>query len=580
MKPIKLIYLFLAAAILPFSGCEKFLDSENLTQANTGNYPRTVEDAKQVVTGIYNNLNIANTNPQFTFYYISELASDDRLGGGGDNDFVMQAEDLLMNYNADMLRQFWIDRYKGIYQANLAIETLGNITNYESTDQKNQMLGEAHFLRAFFYYELASLFGNVPLITATSPAVNLPKASSEQEWGQILQDLKTAIELMPAKPRGSVEEGHVNKWVAEAMMGRAFLFYTGYYQKENITLPDGSSISKSDVIAWVDDCVNNSGYTLVTSDYRNLWAYSNRLTVNDYNYTKGKGLKWVEDDNAINPESMFAIKFSQFASWDADATIGYSNQYALHFGMRGGQDFGNTFPFGQGWGAGPVAPNLWNDWTTSEPNDPRRTASICYIPDELPNYKRGGWSDFVQETDYFEKKTSAITCKASDGSGYRATFEYEMYKGFSSDNYQLNNIHDLVLVRFADVLLMQSELKKDAAGINRVRARAGLPAIAYSDAALRNERRWELCFEGIRWNDIRRWHIAEEALAKQINQPTYHGGKPDKNGTQGDGYVARYRATGGFFKIPESEIALSQGVLEQNAGWSSGNYTGWIETGR
>ena len=55
------------------------------------------------------------------------------------------------------------------------------------------------------------------------------------------------------------------------------------------------------------------------------------------------------------------------------------------------------------------------------------------------------------------------------------------------NNFQLSNIHDLVLIRFADVLLMQSELKEDASGINKVRARAGLPAInGYSLQALQN----------------------------------------------------------------------------------------------
>lgn len=61
---------------------------------------------------------------------------------------------------------------------------------------------------------------------------------------------------------------------------------------------------------------------------------------------------------------------------------------------------------------------------------------------------------------------------------------------------QTGNIHDLVLIRFADVLLMQSELKEDVSGINRVRARAGLAPIgAYSLTALQNERRWELALK-------------------------------------------------------------------------------------
>ena len=90
----KIIYF--AVAAMMFSSCNDFLDSESYTQKNTGNYPLTAEDAEQVITGIYNNLNIVNANPQYSFFYYSELASDDRLGGGGFNDQLMQAEDLML----------------------------------------------------------------------------------------------------------------------------------------------------------------------------------------------------------------------------------------------------------------------------------------------------------------------------------------------------------------------------------------------------------------------------------------------------------------------------------------------------
>lgn len=115
---------------------------------------------------------------------------------------------------------------------------------------------------------------------------------------------------------------------------------------------------------YIDDCVKNSGYSLVP-DFRNLWAYTNRFTVEEWEYTKGKGLKWVEDDNGVgvntNPESMFAIKFNKLADWGT--TIGYGNGQALHFGLRAGDsNWAGNFPVGAGWGAGPVAPNLMQDW--------------------------------------------------------------------------------------------------------------------------------------------------------------------------------------------------------------------------
>ena len=581
-------------------------DVENIGEMSSSQFPKTDADAEAVLAGVYQNLNEIHANPQMSFLYNACLASDDQLGGGGTNDKLMQAEDLLMNYNADMTNQFYADRFKGISRANTLLEVLEGSEGM-SEDVKNQAIGEAKFLRAYYYYELASMYGNVPLVRNAEEADN-KQGDVKVLWGQILQDLRDAASSMPAENSlNSSRVGHVDKYTAEAMLGRAWLFYTGMYCNgttvadmvsttynplTSVELPDGTTLTKQDVIGYIDDCVNNSGYSLV-DDFRNLWAYTNKKTINDYPYAAGKGLAWVENDNGINPESMFAIKFNKQASWNT--TIGYSNGFALHFGVRGGQDIKNTFPFGQGWGAGPVAPNLVKDWQVAEPNDIRLKATVCDVNDteEMPNYGRGGWADFVQETDYYAKKWSPIACKndgtipGSDGNPapeYAFCFETCMYgmtggqQGGYGNNFQLDNIHDLVLIRFADVLLMQSELKEDVTGINLVRARAGLnPIAAYSLKALQDERRWEFACEGIRWNDIRRWHIATVALDKQEGQDIYYCGSPAKNeaASHNGGYSIRYNATAGFQKMPDTQVAL--GTVVQNEGWTAADseYGGW-----
>ena len=341
----KIIYLFTLAII--FASCEDFLDTKDLTRKNTSNFPETVEDAEQMLAAIYNNLNLSSQDPQFSYFYAASLASDDQFGGGGENDRLMQALDLLMNYNNSMLEPYWTARYKGIYRSNTAIETIDNCSGWDNDDQRNQMKGEAYFMRAFFYDELASFFGQVPLVITTE-AQNLPKASADELYAQIASDLKMAIELMPNKPYTSVEAGHVTKWTAEALMARVFLFYTGFYNKSELPLVEGGSISKSDIVEWLEDCIDNSGHNLV-GDYRELWAYTNKYTVDDYSYTADENLTWAENDLEVNPESMFAIKYSNFADWGT--TIGYSNQYMLHFGLRGGQPYENTFPFGSRMGS-------------------------------------------------------------------------------------------------------------------------------------------------------------------------------------------------------------------------------------
>lgn len=591
---MKKIFLTAAAIVtLGLASCD--IDSvENISGLSTEGFPASEEDGIAVLAGVYENLNATHATPQESYLYMACLASDDQYGGGGTNDKLMQALDLMCNYGNDMTNDFWAQRYEGINRANTLIQALPN-TNI-SDDQKNQYLGEALFLRAYYYYELASMYGNVPLLTVPS-GETITQGDVNELWGQMLQDLREAIAIMPNARK---TDGHVDKYTAEALLGRIWLFYTGFYGNgtstadlasttysplTSVTLPDGSTMAKQEVISAIDDCVNNSGYSLVP-DFRNLWAYTNRLTVEDNPYTKGKGLKWVEDDvnnsDNTNPESMFAIKFNKWASWST--TIGYGNGIALHFGVRDAT-YENHFPFGQGWGAGPVTPNLVNDWKAAEPNDMRRDATIQDWTDFSSyegTYKYGGGDDFVQETDFYGKKWSPILAKKEDGSMW-CTFECAMYPGTwdqagasGEENFQLNNIHDLVLIRFADVLLMQSELKEDVQGINKVRARAGLdPISSYSLTALQNERRWELALEGIRWNDIRRWHIASVVLSKQENQPIYYCGRPETNEAHNGGYAARYTATAGFQKMPESQVSL--GSVVQNDGWgdASGEYTGW-----
>lgn len=563
------IYILIAALTLLFTSCEDYLDTESYTKTTTANFPSSVEDAEQLLTGIYSTLNMANTTPTQTFYHISHVASDDAFGGGGENDKAVQANDMLLNYGTDMFEEFWTYRYQGIFRANTAIETLDNCTDWESDSQRDQFMGEAYFMRAFFYYEMVSLFENIPLVITTE-AENLPQAEPSEVFAQITTDLDSAINLMYNDIYTSVESGHATKWAAEALLARVYLFYTGYYGADALPTTDGGSISQSEVVSYLEDCIANSGHSLV-DDFREIWSYTNSYTVDDYEYTKDQGLEWVENDGAVNPEVLFSIKFSNLASWSS--TIGYSNQYCLYYGIRGSQDLENTFPFGQGWGMGPVNPGLWNDWKENEPNDVRREASITEVS-ELPDYAYGGWGDMIQETDYWQKKNVPVTA-FDDNNTYYNSYSVLMYG--TTDNMQLDNTQDIILIRLADVYLMHSELTETNTYMNKVRGRAGLDDVSYSLDALQKERRWEFAFEGLRWNDIRRWGIAADALDDQLGQKVYTKGVVDVNSAYGGGYAARYNETGGFYPIPDTEISLSDGVLEQNDGWdnSTSEYSGW-----
>src|SRR5690606_8020411 len=136
-----------------------------------------------------------------------------------------------------------------------------------------------------------------------------------------------------------------------------------------------------------------------------------------------------------------------------------------------------------------------------------------------------------------------IPIRAYDGDKQESS--YTVIKDKGPADMQLSNTQDLILIRFADVLLMQSELKENAEGMNKVRERAKLAPIAYSLPALKRERRWELAFEGLRYFDLMRWGDAADALAAQEGVAIKNKGVDTQMRAFGGGYRARFEATGG-----------------------------------
>lgn len=576
-----ILYLLIAGLLLV--GCEDFLDSDPLTDKTSANFPKTADDAEQMMAGIYTIMNNLQHRADRSPFFIWEVASDDKLGGGGMNDIQSQSYETFQFSDNEMLEHSWSVLYMGIHRANFAIENIHLLPDEQvSADLKKQYMGEAYFLRAWYFYQLNSVFNEVPL-KITTEAVNLGAATASEIYGQIASDLKNAIELLPAVPYLQTEQGRVTKWAAQALMARAFLFYTGFYQKTEITLPDGGSVTKQQVITWLEDCRANSGHRLV-NDFHDLWPYSNRLTIGEYDYLQnymdstGRTVRFASDDGARNPETVFALQFSNFASWDIRR--GYSNTYQLFFALRGLQNLERTFPFAGGWGQGNSVPeSMVNQWLADEPNDLRLWASVMDIEKEvIPlGYRRGAW-DFVLESNYWGKKYNGVTARHSDG-GLR--HDYGVIMHGTANNNQLSHTDDLVFIRFADVLLMLSELKEDATYMNEVRDRVHLPPVAYTLENLQRERRHELAFEGLRWNDMRRWgpEFTKRALETQVGVAVFNfGNAATHRALHPDGYSARYDATKGFFPIPQSQIDLSEGLLNQVPGYSQdglGLYPGW-----
>lgn len=594
---------FLLLFTLLFSSCENFLDTSSYTTKNSGNFPMTEEDALQLVTGIYNVYYYINYECGYSYYMYANLAADERLGGGGQDDAPAQATDKLMYNNIDELSNFWSYSYKGISRANAAYSGVDKILDEEL---RAQITGEILFLRAYFYFELTQLFGEVPLMTDVPQSVNdasvYPEpASIEDIYGFIAMSLKKAIEIMPDQKWNDVltGSGHATKWAAEALLARVYLFYTGFYDKNELPLMDEESftvsgaISKDYVLNCLDDCVENSGHGLV-SDYRSLWAYTNTLTKKDYNYVKNQNdiPDWVKDGE--NREQVFSIKFSRFGSTSSR----FANRYMVYFGVRdGGINYDNAFPLTRGYGWGPVNTNFYNEWQEVEAADTiRRLGSVWNYETESVAGPQGYLETVMKYPDNGLELTGLWCKKWADrayktpGAGpgtsmwWHFTSSSEYYGDDSNDSKSGGTALDICLIRYSDVLLMRSELYGDPnKGLNEVRERAGLPAASGDfTTAIRNERRWELAFEGVRWGDMRRYgeDYCTNALEKQIGVKIFNLGNIESPKTMkpfGGGYTARYKATKGFFPIPQTEIDLSAGVLKQNEGWSGADakYDSW-----
>ncbi len=555
-------YIISALTVLSLQSCQGFLDTENLIQKDNSNFPKTEEDIEIALTAVYADLGDYQgggtriTRWRENNFALAEFMSDDRLGGGRTSATDGRA---LMNFQQvdnNMHLEAWKCSYSGIYKANFVLENIKNI-NFENEKAHNKIMGEALFLRAIFYFDLARIFsGNIPLVKSSKVDPTTPQSNASEVYGYILNDLKEAISLLPATPHASMDKsqhGEATKWAAQAFLGRVYLFYSGYYNTENVSLTDGTTMGKAEVLTQIEDCISNSGHALV-SDYRNLWPYA--ISNIDYRYSKDNDLVFAGEENE---EVVFALKYS------AAGVKRYSNMVALSQGLSNH----TTLPFGKGWMYCTVNPTTWDEWPDE---DVRKRATIWDTTDmeteNVSGFKLNNGAT-LQETNYYAKKYLPVTMK--NASGQIKNFSVILYG--APDIYQGNICQDLVLMRFSDVLLMAAELGSSNAQsyFDEVRSRAKMPALPVNLENIKAERRFEFACEGIRYYDLLRWGDVESEINSNMKDiPVITFGKPTT-------LTVRFRPeTGGFLAIPSSEILLSNGTLKQNPGWEDavGMYTG------
>ena len=626
MKKYILSSLAVLSAATMFTSCNDMLDTDpRVTEMTAATFPGKPADVEALNAATYSIMNTLGGGDQSQLlnnpFYWWSLMSDDCYGSGGLQDFVAKSLHHFTMADANQYEFDWNLLYGGISRANNQIETIDNVkwTDGENNAQRKQLLGEGYFMRGLYTFWLTQMYGDIPLITSTAiTAESYQQVSAEEVvYPQIFSDFISAKNLMKAeRANGS---GHADKYCAEAFLARAYMFWAGFYKGVG-ELATGSapsvdlveqegcaagSLSKQDVIDGLKDIVSNGGYKLC-EDFRSLWQYSNSLLWDEAHDGVNHAYEFIADmdrNNCFdmpgmgngNTEELFQIQFMNASSWSIGGNYNnprmYSNYLSCFWGLRNGASNQNgdrnlTYPFNQGWGQGTPSCNIWDDWTAAENNqtnpytDKRKKASMIDLDNELAQYTYE--KDDCEESGYSVKKYADVNLDACAANNDTWWSKCDGYKdpGSLGNKMQGDHFEDFYLMRYSDVLLMLTELTGEASYMNQVQRRAGVPETAYSLKAVQDERRWEFAFEGLRFNDMRRWtgkgcsnsDYAPKALdAQDGKQIVCLGQKGSKRSlkhmtcTWGE----RYKATDGFLPKPQNQISLHNGGLEQNPGWDT-----------
>lgn len=529
----KLNIYILSIAMLAFGSCTKdFLDTEPMTELTSDNFYKTPSDAYDALVGCYDGLQIAIGASGMAFPVASEVLSDDCFGGtGNSDDFKYQMLDEFdasrSPANVNVFDDTWVKYYQAIFRCNALLQKMDQVQWGENQDLKITYQAEARFIRAYLYFDLVRLFGPIPLLTEPSEEI-IPRFEVEDVYKVIAEDLSFAATQMDDVAYTELPSGRVTKWAAKSLLARVYLYYTGYYGASDLV----GVVNQSTALAHLEDVISKSGHGLV-DDFNTLWPAA---SVDNF----------AGEDNK---EVIFSVKFTYTSDYNGNTD---GNHWMVMFGMR---EY-DHLPYGRGWGI-TVNPELYNLY---KDGDSRRDATVIAIDEEeIPFNKQEGQREY---TGYYNKKYAPMTAIDEDGA------LGSIAEQLGGANFQIGQFQDYYAIRYADVLLMASELGSSSAQqyFDQVRQRAlgnDFVALTANQSNILNERHMEFAMEGIRYWDLLRQGIgtASSVLATSVTLP--NGGVPTSKVIS----AGNIQATKGLQQIPDNQITLSNNVLTQNNGW-------------
>lgn len=235
MKSVFILYTQLVAMLLlALLSCKKFVDIEAPESALPSSVLFTSDGgALAAAAGLYSNMvssNLAFANGALTLY--GGLSADELLNAAPNAAYDVFRTASLTAEESTILTRFWIPAYKTIYHANAVLEGLEGSTSL-SKGVRRQLRGEMLVVRAFHYFYLAGLFGDVPYLMATDYTKNAthPRTPSAQIYAAIQADLEEAEGLL-TEAYPAPGKGRPNRWTAAALLARVSLFQGNWARAE------------------------------------------------------------------------------------------------------------------------------------------------------------------------------------------------------------------------------------------------------------------------------------------------------------------------------------------------------------
>ncbi len=332
MKNIFLKSLLLVFLFSSFSCQKEFLDRKPLGQLTSDTFFSNEEQAVQAVNAIYQQMRVWETHA-FGFLGTTDIISDDADKGSTVNDglYIKELDDFTHGTDNVAVSAVWRGYFQGVARANMAIDKIPPITMDEKL--KERLIGEAKFLRAYYYFNLVRWFGDIPLITKPL----LPSEFSQRRvaaadiYKQIEKDWSDAAAVLPEKSQyPSSEMGRATKGAAKAFLAKMYLTTGNFAKAEQLAM----------------EVINSKEYSLFPS-------YSDQFLVENENCSESI---FEIQATLINAETLGSLQWNQIQ------------------GVRGTPNLG--------WGFNRPSDDLVAAY---ELGDPRREATILYVGEVLPD---------------------------------------------------------------------------------------------------------------------------------------------------------------------------------------------------